>query len=395
MKKYFLCMLMMTLLLVAGGCRAGLEEGASQEISRGEAQTTVAGYENVTESDAGMEETNTTSDKIEQLLSAMSLEQKVGQMFIVRCPDVRAVEDVRTYGFGGYILFARDFQGRNASEVRQAIGSYQEAADVPMLIAVDEEGGKVVRVSKYGAFRKEPFASPLSIYQEGGVELLQADAHEKSLLLKSLGINMNLAPVCDVADSEQDYIYERTLGTDAKIAKAGIAGIVSRMEADGMMSVLKHFPGYGSNVDTHTGIAHDDRAMEIFENEDFLPFKAGIEAGSPCVMVSHNIVTCMDSALPASLSPKVNKVLREKIGFDGVVMTDSLSMNAITLYTGNEQAAVMAVKAGNDLLCVDDYKVQIPAVVEAVKKGEISVARIDESVRRILQMKLEYGLLSE
>jgi beta-N-acetylhexosaminidase len=206
---------------------------------------------------------------------------------------------------------------------------------------------------------------------------------------------MNLAPVCDVADSEQDYIYERTLGTDAKIAKAGIDGIVSRMEADGMMSVLKHFPGYGSNVDTHTGIAYDDRAMEIFENEDFLPFKAGIEAGSPCVMVSHNIVTCMDSALPASLSPKVNKVLREKIGFDGVVMTDSLSMNAITLYTGNEQAAVMAVKAGNDLLCVDDYKVQIPAVVEAVKKGEISVARIDESVRRILQMKLEYGLLSE
>ncbi len=395
MKKYFLCMLMMTLLLVSGGCGADLEEGASQEISSGEAQTTVAGYENVTESDAGMEETNTTSDKIEQLLMAMSLEQKVGQMFIVRCPEAGAVEDVRTYGFGGYILFARDFQGRNASEVRQAIGSYQEAADVPMLIAVDEEGGKVVRVSKYGAFRKEPFASPLSIYQKGGVELLQADAHEKSLLLKSLGINMNLAPVCDVADSEQAYIYERTLGTDAAVVGTGIAGIVSCMEADGMMSVLKHFPGYGNNVDTHTGIAKDDRAMEIFENEDFLPFKAGIEAGSPCVMVSHNIETCMDPALPASLSAKVNKVLREKIGFDEVVMTDSLSMNAITLYTGNEQAAVMAVKAGNDLLCVDDYKVQIPAVVEAVKKGEIPVARIDESVRRILQMKLEYGLLSE
>ena len=314
-------------------------------------------------------------------------------MFIVRCPVGTGVKDVTTYKVGGYILFARDFQNETRDSLKANIKSYQAASKIPLLISVDEEGGSVVRASKYSQFRESPFPSPLTNYVNGGFELLAKDATEKSLFLKELGINMNLAPVCDLPDFESDYIYKRTLGTDVNVATTGIKTIVEKMEAAGMISTLKHFPGYGSNVDTHTGIAIDERSYAEFEANDFLPFKAGIEAGAPCVMISHNIVNCMDSTMPASLSPNVNKVLRENLSFDGVIMTDDLAMNAIKLYTGNEQAAVLAVKAGNDLLCVDDYYIQIPAVINAVKNGEISIGQIDKSVERILKMKHKYEIL--
>ncbi len=338
-------------------------------------------------------EADETENAIKELISTMTVEEKVGQMFIVRCPVGTGVKDVTTYKVGGYILFARDFQNETRDSLKANIKSYQAASKIPLLISVDEEGGSVVRASKYSQFRESPFPSPLTNYVNGGFELLAKDATEKSLFLKELGINMNLAPVCDLPDFESDYIYKRTLGTDVNVATTGIKTIVEKMEAAGMISTLKHFPGYGSNVDTHTGIAIDERSYAEFEANDFLPFKAGIEAGAPCVMISHNIVNCMDSTMPASLSPNVNKVLRENLSFDGVIMTDDLAMNAIKLYTGNEQAAVLAVKAGNDLLCVDDYYIQIPAVINAVKNGEISIGQIDKSVERILKMKHKYEIL--
>ncbi|MBQ8730435.1 MAG: beta-hexosaminidase [Lachnospiraceae bacterium] len=338
-------------------------------------------------------EADETENAIKELISTMTVEEKVGQMFIVRCPVGTGVKDVTTYKVGGYILFARDFQNETRDSLKANIKSYQAASKIPLLISVDEEGGSVVRASKYSQFRENPFPSPLTNYVNGGFELLAKDATEKSLFLKELGINMNLAPVCDLPDFESDYIYKRTLGTDVNVATTGIKTIVEKMEVAGMISTLKHFPGYGSNVDTHTGIAIDERSYAEFEANDFLPFKAGIEAGAPCVMISHNIVNCMDSTMPASLSPNVNKVLRENLSFDGVIMTDDLAMNAIKLYTGNEQAAVLAVKAGNDLLCVDDYYIQIPAVINAVKNGEISIGQIDKSVERILKMKHKYGIL--
>ena len=165
------------------------------------------------------------------------------------------------------------------------------------------------------------------------------------------------------------------------------------MEQNGIGSVLKHFPGYGSNVNTHTGIAIDERSLESFRQNDFLPFESGIEAGAPVILVSHNIINAVDSSRPASLSPAVHDILREELGFSGLIITDDLYMDAIRQYTQGQEAAVMAVIAGNDLLCCTDYETQYPAVVQAVRNGRISESRIDQSVARILLTKKMMGIM--
>ena len=140
--------------------------------------------------------------------------------------------------------------------------------------------------------------------------------------------------------------------------------------------------------------ARDRRPMDSFVNSDFLPFKAGIEAGAHIVLVSHNIVECMDPNQPASISPSVHRILREQLGFDGVIVTDDLAMDGIRDFTADDQAAVLAVQAGNDLICCTDFETQIPAVVEAVEAGEISEESIDQSVLRILELKIDLGLIT-
>ena len=167
---------------------------------------------------------------------------------------------------------------------------------------------------------------------------------------------------------------------------------VSVMKENKVASVLKHFPGYGNNVDTHTGISYDKRDYEQFVSSDFIPFQSGINAGADIVLVSHNIVECMDSEYPASLSKKVHEILRNELGFTGAIITDDLYMDAIKEFS-NDEAAILAVQAGNDLLCCTDFEVQIPAVINAVKEGKISENRIDESVLRILNLKISLGLL--
>lgn len=259
----------------------------------------------------------------------MSLEERVGQLFIARCPEEQAAQKAAEYILGGYILFARDFEGKTPEEVSGDIQSYQSAASIPMLIGVDEEGGTVNRVSRYPAFRAEKFESPQKLYQNGGFEAVKNDTVEKSQLLKSLGINVNFAPVCDVSVNSEDFIYDRSFGKEAGETAQYVETVVGAMKEQGMGSVLKHFPGYGNNVDTHTGIAYDNRPYETFLMSDFLPFQAGIDSGAEMVLVSHNIVKSMDEQFPASLSPRVHEILRQELGFSGVIVTDDLVMDGV------------------------------------------------------------------
>lgn len=336
-------------------------------------------------------------DPVETLLTSMTLEEKVGQLFFVRCPADSAVEDVSAYHLGGYILFGRDTQDKTANDLIQTIRSYQDAAAIPMLIGVDEEGGTVVRVSSNPHLRSSKFQSPQKLYATGGMDAVIADAHEKDVLLRALGINVNLSPVADVSTSSGDFINARAFGQDAAATADYTAAVTAQMTADGMGSVLKHFPGYGNNVDTHTGIAVDQRPMETFEASDFLPFESGIAAGGglTAVLVSHNIMTCVDDTLPASLSPAVHEILRDKLGFDGVVMTDDLAMDAVAAYAQDGAAAVMALEAGNDLVLTTDYRTQIPKVIEAVESGTLDKAVIDTACRRVLTWKIALGLIKE
>ena len=332
-------------------------------------------------------------DPAEVYVDSLTLEQQVAQLFFARCPDLNAVELAAQYDIGGYILFGRDFENQTPDSLRETIASYQQAAATPMLIGVDEEGGTVVRISAYPAFRASRFQSPQALFAEGGLERIQSDTEEKDTLLASLGINVNLAPVCDVSTSPADFINARAFGQDAQSTSNYVRTVVEQMNADGMGMVLKHFPGYGSNVDTHTGIAQDDRPLEQFRSSDFLPFAAGIKAGAQAILVCHNIVSCMDDTLPASLSPAVHKVLREELGFDGVVMTDDLVMQAITDYTGDADAAVLAVQAGNDMLISSDFVTQYNAVLTAVQNGTISENTIRDAAMRVLRWKIQLGLI--
>lgn len=335
------------------------------------------------------------ADPVEELLTSMTLEEKVGQLFFVRCPAENAAEDVSAYHLGGYILFGRDTKDKTADALIQTIQSYQDAAAVPLLIGVDEEGGTVVRVSSNPHLRASKFQSPQKLFAGGGMEAVTADAREKDILLDALGFNVNLAPVADVSTDPGDFIYNRAFGRDAAATADYVSAVTAQMAADGMGSVLKHFPGYENNADTHTGIAVDDRPYEDFVNGDFLPFLAGMEAGgsTTAVLVSHNIVECMDAELPASLSPNVHRILREELDFDGVVMTDDLAMDAVAAYAEDGAVAVMALEAGNDLVLTTDYRTQIPKVKEAVENGGLDESVIDTACRRVLQWKQALGLL--
>lgn len=161
----------------------------------------------------------------------------------------------------------------------------------------------------------------------------------------------------------------------------------------GMGTTLKHFPGYGNNEDTHTGIAYDKRSINQFYQVDFLPFEAGIEAGADAVLVSHNIVDAFDPNWPSSLSPAIHDLLREKLHFTGVIMSDDLSMGAIKEFADYDASAIQAIKAGNDMILCGNYTTQIPSVVKAIKAGEIDEAQIDHSVYRILTWKKNLQLL--
>lgn len=328
---------------------------------------------------------------------SMTTEEKVGQLFFVRCPEAGAAMDVKDYHLGGLLLFGRDFKDRSAETVSGTIAGYQRAAGagLPLLIGVDEEGGSVVRISSNRALWPHTFASPQKLFSEGGLDRIREDAAEKCGMLRAYGVNVNFAPVADVSTDSGDFIYKRTLGQDAAATAEYTAAVVETMAENGVGAVLKHFPGYGDNADTHTGVAVDERSYEQFAAADFLPFQSGMAAGSAAVLVSHNIVLCMDETLPASLSPEVHRVLREELGFAGVALTDDLAMGAIEEYTAEGSAAVLAILAGNDMVVTTDYRRQIPQVVAAVETGLIPMEVIDTALGRVVGWKYDLGLIDD
>ena len=406
MKRSLVCMILVLLLTVSlCGCGKTPDEPAEETVSPAE--------ELLPEETAQPEpplppeptEEELRLDRAQEILQGMTLSEKVGQMFFVRCPSGDAAKEMEECQLGGYVLFKRDYQDENENWLPEdaflsKTDSYSRSAKIPPLIGTDEEGGTVARASRNPNLFPEKAKSPQELFAEGGLAAIYQDAFEKNSRLLHCGINVNLAPVADVATDENAFIYDRTLGQNAEATAEYIAGVVKMMshcDLDGEQraigAVLKHFPGYGNNADTHTGIAIDERSIETFREEDFLPFRAGMEAGPCAVMVSHNIVKCMDEELPATLSPAVHRILREELGFDGVIITDDMGMSALETYTADGTATVMAIQAGNDMIMTADYREQIAQVILALEDGTLTEERIDESVLRILQWKMELGIL--
>lgn len=320
---------------------------------------------------------------------SLTLEEKVGQLFMVRSDSVTE-DSIKTLQPGGVIMFAVDFDGITKEEAKTRIENLKNMTQVKPYIAVDEEGGTVVRVSRNPNLAPEKFESPQYYYNEGGIELVLEKEKQKSELLLDLGINMNLSPVSDVSTKTTTFIYDRTFGKGAEETADYVRQVVGVMDGCGISSSLKHFPGYGDNLDTHVTIAIDNRPLDHFRNVDFLPFISGIDAGADSVMVSHNIITAVDPNLPASLSKPVHDLLRNELAFDGIIITDDMAMAAAEGYKEPYKTAVLA---GNDMIIVTDFETAYNEVLNAVRNGEIPEDMINAAVDRIINAKMKRGII--
>lgn len=329
-----------------------------------------------------------------KIVDNMTIEEKVGQLFLVRYRK-EDVEYLSNFYPGGYILFAKDFENHTKESITKEIEDDQAKNKYPLIIGVDEEGGYVTRVSRYAAFRESKFLSPKEYYKQGGYEELEKIENEKATLLKSLGINLNLAPVADVSINENDFIYNRAFGEDATKTSEFITNMVTYANNNKINSCLKHFPGYGNNVDTHTGIAIDSRTYQSFVDNDFKTFEAGIKAGVPSILVSHNIVNSMDDKYPSSLSEKVINELRNTLNFTGIIMTDDLAMDAVKAYVEDGNAATLAINAGNDMIITSDFMSMKNEILKSLEEGRLEEEKVTKAVERIIAWKYYSGLFEE
>ena len=248
----------------------------------------------------------------------------------------------------------------------------------------------MVRVSSNPNLASSQFLSSRQLYQSGGFDLIKEDTIKKSKLLNNLGLNLNLAPVVDVSVDPSDYMYDRTLGEGVELTSTYASVVINASKNTGVSYVLKHFPGYGDNSDTHQGTVLDNRTFSSIETNDLPPFESGIESGAEAVLVSHNTVVNIDSNNPASLSPSIHNLLRNNLGFTGVIMTDDLSMGAVSSI---ENATVKALLAGNDIIMTTDYEKSVKEIKDALENGTISEQLIDDANHRIISWKYYMGLM--
>lgn len=332
-------------------------------------------------------------EHLKKIVKEMTLEEKLGQIFLWSHVDADVEAGVEAMQPGGLVLFAADLANMSGDEVRAKLAGIQSKAKLPLLMCVDEEGGTVVRVSRQPQLRSEKFKSPIALRQEGGLELVKKDAEEKCRFLRSFDINVNFAPVADMSSNPEAFIYPRVYGGDVAETAEYTKAVCEIMSREQVGSSLKHFPGYSDNRDTHKELAVDSRPLEQFEKEDLVPFQTGIDGGADSIMVSHTIVECFDAQQPASLSPVVHQYIRNKMGFDGILMTDDMNMQAIVKHCKGEDPCVRALECGNDMLMIQDIASGIKRVRAAVEDGRVPMEHLDRSVLRVLRWKHKLGLL--
>lgn len=324
--------------------------------------------------------------ELSNIVQAMTIEDKAGQLLLVL--DSKNLLTDQT--MSGCVLFEDDFANKSRNEVIENIERYQSNAKYPMIIAVDEEGGSVVRVSKY--LRDNRFRLPQDVYKSGGMDSIISDATEKSEYLKEFGINVNLAPVADVATNEDDYIYRRSFGVDADATSNYVRNVVMAMSDIKMGSVLKHFPGYGSAPGSG-GTYHDSRDFNSLKNNDLLPFKAGIEAGANSILVTNNIIDSVDNQNPATLSKDIHDLLREDLKYNGVIMTDDVTDLNNNEFGNDSEIVIKAIKAGNDLIMTSRPQIYFESLITAINNGEICLNELDLSVLRVIAWKDSLDIL--
>ena len=355
--------------------------------------------------DETMEETVpelTDEQKLDEIVNAgievMPLEDKVAGLFVVQPEAITGVatavqagdgtrEALSKYAVGGIVYFSKNIESKE--QLAQMIDNTQLYTKYPLFIAVDEEGGSVARVADAGIGTKVDSAQ--AIGQTGDTN----NAYQAGLTiggyLSELGFNLDFAPVADLANVENSVMADRAYGSDASATMPFVTSVMQGLQEKKVTACLKHFPGIGSSVqDTHEGLAVSERTAEEFRANEFTVFQAGIDAGANMIMVGHMSAPALTGDnTPCSLSGSVvTDILRNELGFDGVIITDALNMSAISEYHSAEEAAVLALRAGCDMLLMpEDFEAAYKGVLQAVQDGVISEERINDSLRRIYRIK--------
>ena len=335
---------------------------------------------------------------IDVAIESMPLEDKVAGLFIVTPEAITGVntaikagdgtkDALKQYAVGGLIYFKKNI--KSAEQLTEMLSNTALYSYYPLFLAVDEEGGSISRVAEAGL--GENVGSAKDIGATGDANNAYAAGQSMAEYLTPLGFNLNLAPVADINNIEGSFIGGRSYGSDSTLAAAMVAAMTAGLQENGVSACLKHFPGIGYSVeDTHVTMAVTDRTAEQFRAEEFTVFAAGIEAGADFVMVSHlSAPGLTGDNTPCSLSETVvTNILREELGFRGVIITDAMNMGAITEYYQADEAAIMALRAGCDMILMpDDFELAYNGVFQAVQNGTISEERINDSLRRIYRIK--------
>lgn len=346
---------------------------------------------------------------VDERIGAMTLEQKVAQLFIVT-PEalVEGVsqvtqagdmtrEGVTAHPVGGIVYFAQNLLDpeQTTTMLANVKQFYADAGNVAPFIAVDEEGGTVVRIADNEAFGAQDVGDASALGSAGDTEAAKRAAEQIADYLMPLGFNLDFAPVADVVDPlRSDTMGLRSLSSDAAVAADMVRAEVEGFRDKKMLCCAKHFPGIGAAAgDSHEGAITIEATNEELETVDLVPFRAAIEAGVPMIMVGHvSLPNIVGDSTPAPLSSAVVQgMLRDSLGYTGIIVTDSLSMGAITDYYTPAEAAVAALKAGCDIpLMPERLDEAYQGVLSAVQVGELTEERLDESLTRILTAKQEY-----
>lgn len=347
------------------------------------------------------------ADKLaRQTLSSMTQDEKIWQLFYVTPELLTGVETATRAGdstkealekmpVGGIIYFAKNFEDR--AQTQQMLHNTKSYTKIPLFLGTDEEGGTVSRVGSNPAMGGIEVPSMQSLGEQADPAAVYQAGQDISESLRAVGLNMDFAPVADVSSGNASVIGSRSFGSDAQLCASMVSVLTGSLQAKGVVSCLKHFPGYGSAItDDHYGTSILTKTLDDLEACDFLPFASGIEAGAPFVMVSHlSVPEVVGDETPSDLSSKiVTELLRNKLGFTGVIITDSHQMASITDHYSSGEAAVQALEAGVDMILMpQDLQAAFDGVKAALSSGTLTQDRIDESVLRILQVKAEYNIL--